>query len=155
MRQTFAILLRPIIATLLRRYLSATPCGYRLRCRYQNSGRVGASPATSLPLMVKGKAWLGIKGPLPLGRDRWGINLSLPKGFLSPTRGIEGVVKTIERKDSKKQYHHFTKTRILSFITLIIRLGRRKPFPVLITIYNCYDNRRIFPQVLDEKQGFS
>ena len=55
---------------------------------------------------------------LPLGRDRWGRNSTkggyipnpygrdlglgyrvrtLPLGFLSPTRGTEGVVKTIEK----------------------------------------------------------
>ena len=70
MRQTFAILLRPIIATLLRRYLSATPCGYRLRCRYQNSGEVGAQPATS-PLPEE--EGLGEKVELPLERETEGF----------------------------------------------------------------------------------
>ena len=41
-----------------------SPLGQRLRCRYQNSMGAIADIATSFPLMVKGKAWLGIKDPL-------------------------------------------------------------------------------------------
>ena len=43
----------------------------------QNSGRVGATPATSFPLMVKGKAWLGIKDP-PAGEGQVGRIDSMP-----------------------------------------------------------------------------
>ena len=59
---------------LLRKLSSAAPCGHRLRCRYQNSGG-GYSVASYILSFLR---------------------------FLSPTRGTEGVVKTIEERLGEK-----------------------------------------------------
>ena len=47
--------------------LIGSPLGHRLRCRYQNSGRVGASPATS---SRPEEERLGEKVELPLAKGR-------------------------------------------------------------------------------------
>ena len=81
------------IATLLRRQSSAAPCGHRLRCRYQNSGRAIASPATS-PLPEE--EGLGEKVELPLERETEGFE----KNSLFGKR--DGVIR-------KKHYHYENK----------------------------------------------
>ncbi len=51
---------RQTIATLLRRYSSAAPCGHRLRCRYPNSG--GGYSVASYILSSLREERLGEKG---------------------------------------------------------------------------------------------
>ena len=60
-----------------------------------------------MPRQLYSEAVLSTGGRLhplsPEGKGAWGKRWSsLCKGFLSPTRRTEGVVKTIERLDSKK-----------------------------------------------------